>query len=195
MREVELKAVVDDLDLRRDALERKGGRLVLDCRLEDRRYDTIDRQLTARDEVLRTRTYRRADGSRTSVEWKGPRRIETGYRVRDEHSMETSPLETAEVILERLGYRAVKAIDRRIIQYEIAGAMVRFERYPRMDDLVEVEGDPQSIEHAVSALGLARESFTTDSLSDFVDRYEARTGLRALLCDAEGDRGDEGARP
>ena len=47
-------------------------------------------------------------------------------------------------------------IDREIWQYDIGGAVVRFERYPRMDDLVEVEGHPAAIE---KALGIApRES-------------------------------------
>jgi hypothetical protein len=77
------------------------------------------------------------------------------------------------------------AIDREIAQYELDGAMVRFERYPRMDDLVEVEGAPASIERAIAALGLPRDGFTTDRLPEFVQRYEARTGQRAAVCDAE----------
>jgi adenylate cyclase class IV len=190
MREVELKAVVDDLGVRRRVLERHGATLVIDCRLEDRRYDTADRRLTARDEVLRTRTYRHPDGPRSCLEWKGPRTIEQGYRVREEQSLDASPLETAEYILDQLGYRTIKAIDRHIIQYEIHGAVVRFERYPRMDDLVEVEGDPGAIERAVVALGLPRDAFTADSLAAFVERYEARTGSRAALSDAELEESD-----
>jgi hypothetical protein len=77
------------------------------------------------------------------------------------------------------------AIDREIAQYDLGGAMVRFERYPRMDDLVEVEGTPEQIERAIAALGLPRAGFTSERLPDFVRRYEERTGASAALSDAE----------
>jgi hypothetical protein len=76
-------------------------------------------------------------------------------------------------------------IDRAIWQYDLQGATVRFERYPRMDDLVEVEGDPATIERAISILGLPRDSFTTERLPDFARRFEARTGQSAALSDGE----------
>ena len=74
MREVEVKAIVDDFDLRRQAAEEGGGVLAFEGRLEDRRYDTGDEILTGRVEVLRTRTYRDAAGdARTSLDWMGNR--------------------------------------------------------------------------------------------------------------------------
>jgi len=202
MREVEVKSVVDDLDARRRSVAENGGRLVFEGRLEDRRYDTADDALTARDEVLRLRTYRRDGRDDTALEWKGPRAVENGYRVREEQSVSSGPLDTLELILDRLGYRVTKAIDRHIVQFELAGAIVRFERYPRMDDLVEVEGEPAAIERAVASLGMPRDGFTADSLAAFVERYERRTGTRAALADADlllaADMrpygGDDGAR-
>jgi hypothetical protein len=160
--------------------------LVFEGRLEDRRYDTVDDALTSRDEVLRTRTYRGGgDDARTALEWKGPRTIEQGYRVREELSVGVESLETLEIILARLGYHMMKAIDRYIVQFELHGAVVRLERYPRMDDLVEVEGDPVAIERAIALLGMPRADFTGDSLANFVSRYENRTGTSAALSDAE----------
>jgi len=50
-----------------------------------------------------------------------------------------------------------------------------------MDLLVEVEGDPSSIEHAIAATGLPREEFLPESLPQFVSRYEKRTGRQARL--------------
>ena len=186
MREVELKGVVDDLEQRRRIVAGSGGVLVFEGRLEDRRYDTADGALTGRDEVLRTRTYR--DGvsaARTSLDWKGPRTIEQGYRVREEQSVGVDSLATLETILAGLGYRITKAIDRHIVQFEVQGAVVRFERYPRMDDLVEVEGDPAAIERAITILGMRRQEFTGDSLAAFASRYEQRTGASAVLSDGE----------
>jgi adenylate cyclase class 2 len=183
--EVELKSVVDDQARRRAAVEHAGATLVFTGRLEDRRYDTPDRTLSARDEVLRLRTYRSRTESRAELDWKGPTRREDGYKMREELDVHVGEPEALAGILQRLGYVVTIAIDRVIVQYELGGAMVRFERYPRMDDLVEVEGTPDQIERAVAALGLPREGFTSERLPDFVRRYEARTGQQAALSDAE----------
>ena len=72
-------------------------------------------------------------------------------------------------------------IDRDVVQYAFREATVRFERYPRMDALVEVEGQPDDIERAIRALGMPRNAFTADRLPAFVARFEARTGERAAL--------------
>ena len=78
-------------------------------------------------------------------------------------------------------------IDREIAQYELGGATIRFESYPRMDVLVEVEGEPDSIEQAIEALGMSRGQFNSDRLANFVARFEQRTGVRAAICQRELD--------
>jgi predicted adenylyl cyclase CyaB len=188
MQEVELKAVVPDLAAARARVERAGGRLVFEGRLEDRRYDLGDRGLSARDHVLRLRVYR-VGGEVTSaaLDWKGPTSYAGDYKVREELSSGVADPDTLAALLARLGYVVTREIDREIAQYELGGATVRFERYPRMDVLVEVEGEPQAIEAAVRTVGLPREAFTSDRLPAFVGRYESRTGERAALCDHELD--------
>lgn len=184
MLEVELKSRVDDLARRRAALESSGARVVFLGRLEDRRYDTPDRALAARDHVLRVRVYR-ADGDvRAELDWKGPTRRDGGYKLREEIGTGVADPDALATMLISLGYEVSIAIDREIVQYDLDGTMIRFERYPRMDDLVEVEGTPERIEQAIAVLGLPREGFSTDRLPDFVKRFEARTGERAAVSDA-----------
>lgn len=185
MLEVELKSVVDDVDRCRAAVERAGGKVVFAGRLEDRRWDTPDRAMFAKDHVLRVRVYRGGGHSRAELDWKGPTRRDGTYKLREELGTSVSDPEALAEILTVLGYEVSIALDRVIVQYDLAGAMVRFEHYPRMDDLVEVEGTPEQIEQAITVLGLARDGFTTDRLPDFVRRYEARTGERAALSDAD----------
>lgn len=185
MREVELKAVVDDWALRRARVEGAGGTLTFHGRLEDRRYDTPSRALAARDEVLRLRAYRCDERVEAELGWKGRTEYHDGYKVREEVAAPTADPGALEHILEHLGYQVTRAIDREIAQYTLDGTIIRFERYPRMDDLVEVEGTPEGIERAVAALGIPREEFTAERLREFVARYEARTGTAAALCDAE----------
>ena len=185
MREVELKSVVDDLPRRRRAVEAAGGVLSYAGRLMDRRYDTSALALHGRDEVLRLRVYRNDSGVRAELDWKSPTTYETGYKVREEIGVQVVEPDTMAELLGRLGYVVTVAIDREIAQYDLGGAVVRFERYPRLDDLVEVEGMPEQIERAIVAIGLPREGFTSERLPDFVRRYEARTGHVAALSDAE----------
>jgi len=188
MIETELKAVVPDLPAARRRLEQNGGRLIFAGRLEDRRYDRPDLGLVALDHVLRLRVYRNAAGAVTSasLDWKGPSSVSGTYKEREEINSDLGgDPESLGRILEHLGFVVTMKIDRDICQYEFRDAIVRFERYPRMDDLVEVEGSPAAIERTIPLLGIPRASFTTERLPDFARRFEARTGQSAALSDAE----------
>jgi predicted adenylyl cyclase CyaB len=184
MREVELKAVVDDLAERRKKIEDAGAKLSFEGKLSDRRYDLESRELSSRDEVLRVRRYLGASSTRTYLDWKGPTEFRDVYKVREELTTHVEDFDELEQILLRLGFKLVAEIDRDIAQYRIDGATVRFESYPRMDILVEVEGEPEAIERAIEVLGLARGTFSNRRLTDFVTDFEQRTGVRAAVCDS-----------
>lgn len=49
----------------------------------------------------------------------------------------------------------------------------------------EIEGPPPAIESLIAVAGLRRAHCTPDSLSTFVGRYEARTGRKAVLAEAD----------
>jgi adenylate cyclase class IV len=190
MTEFELKSIVHDLPAARAAVERAGGRLVFEGLLADRRLDFADRSLRARDEVLRLRTYQAfpaggGTGPAASLDWKGPSATAGPYKAREELTAAVADADALGTILARVGLSVIQEIDREIAQYELAGAVVRFERYPRLDDLVEVEGEPEAIERAIGASGLPRTGFTAERLLAFVRRYEERTGTRAAISDRE----------
>jgi adenylate cyclase class IV len=180
-REVELKSVVDDIDACRRRLEAAGAEMTFEGRLEDRRYDDARGRLGDADQMLRVRSFVDTDGGRATLEWKGPTRYEDGYKVREEISVEAADAASVHALLERLGYAVAVEIDRHVAQYVLDGATIRFEHYPRMDVLVEVEGSPEAIERAIEALGIPRERFSADRLATFVARFEARTGNRAIV--------------
>ena len=194
MREVELKAVVDDLSATRKLLEQAGAKLTFEGKLSDRRYDVESRELAQRDEVLRVRRYQGMGSSKTYFDWKGPTETQDVYKIREELSTVVEDFEALDQILARLGFAVTMEIDREIAQYELAGSTIRFESYPRMDVLVEVEGQPESIENAIEVLGVARGRFSSDRLTAFVGRFEQRTGVRAAICDRELE-GDYRFRP
>jgi predicted adenylyl cyclase CyaB len=185
MREIELKAVVDDLAERRRMIEAAGAALSFEGKISDRRFDFASRELSGRDEVLRTRRYQSTASTRTYLDWKGPTEMQGAYKVRDEITAPVEDFDSLERILEKLGLRLTWEIEREIAQYQLAGATIRFETYPRMDVLVEVEGEPGAIEAAIEALGLPRGTFTNERLPDFVNKFEHRTGVRAAISDRE----------
>jgi predicted adenylyl cyclase CyaB len=166
-------------------VEKAGARLVFEGKLSDSRYDIESRELTERDEALRVRRYEAPSSSKTYLDWKGPTETQGAYKVREEISTLVDDSDSLREILMRLGFVVVMEIEREIAQYELGGAMIRFETYPRMDVLVEVEGEPEAIEKAIEALGMARGEFTSDRLARFVERFEQRTGVRAALSGKE----------
>jgi adenylate cyclase class IV len=182
MIERELKGVVPSVETMVARLDALGAERVFVGVLEDRRLDDAEGTLRARDHVLRVRAYR--DGHRVveaSLDWKGQSEQVDGYKVREEHSAPVADPEAMLNVLARAGFRITLAIDRFVWQYQLDGAMVRLERYPRMDDLVEIEGTPDAMERAVALLGLDRATLGSRGLFDFVARYEARTGRPAVL--------------
>jgi adenylate cyclase class IV len=187
MREVELKAVVPDAAALQAALDGAGAERTFAGHLTDRRYDTARSALLAKDVVLRLRTYEDAAGTRAALDWKGPTGYSDGYKVREELSTGADDAEQLAAIVARLGYVVVREIDRDIAQYRLHGTTVRIEWYPRMDVLVEVEGEPEAIESAIAVMAMPRSAFTSDRLPDFIARFEARTGQRAAICRRELD--------
>jgi predicted adenylyl cyclase CyaB len=171
--------------IRRQLVELAGGRLLYEGSLEDLRYDTRSGKLRERDEVLRLRVYGGVGSTHAFLDWKGRTSFEDGYKVREEISSQVGSAELFKAILEKLGYVVIAEIGRWIAQYELGNATVRFERYPRMDDLVEVEGEPADIERAIEAIGIDRSEFNAKRLPYFVKQYEQRTGNRAALSERE----------
>lgn len=185
MREIELKAVVPDESACRNLLMLAGARLVFEGKLEDRRYDTAAGRMFRLDHILRLRIERGPRAVKVLLQWKGAPELSRGYKERAELSTGADDPDAIAQILERLGYVVVREIDRQVVTLALDGTVVRFERYPRMDTLAEVEGMPDGIERAIALMGMPRAAFTTDRLSAFVARFEARTGTRAAVSDRE----------
>ncbi len=185
--ELEVKAVLPDAEALRARLLAAGAVARFRGRMRDRRYDRGG-ELAARDEVLRVRSYHDAEGRVSALlGWKGPvRRSAEGYKQRAEIEL---PMAAGaddagpHALLRSLGYEIVHAIDREVEVYQLGQAIVRLERYPRMDALLEVEGEPAAIEQAITVTGIPRDEFTAEPLAEFVRRFEARLGEAALLAE------------
>ena len=185
MRETEVKGVASDGIAMREALARAKAVPRFAGTLIDRRYDTPGYDLQRRDEVLRIRVADDGHTRNVRLDYKGKATFAGGLKTRDEIGVDIAEDVTLDGILRHLGFVVTREIEREVDVHELPGATVRFERYPRMDELVEVEGSPDAIESTIAVLGVVRATFTSERLADFVRRYEDRTGQRAALCKRE----------
>ena len=152
--------------------------------MTDLRYDRAG-ELTARDEVLRVRTFHHPDGRTEAdpgVEGSHhalPRRLQA---ARGDRAAAGGGSADPGRLLAALGYQPAHAIEREVEVYRAGRARpLRLETYPRMDVLLEVEGEPAAIEQAIVASGIPRGEFTAEPLAEFVRRFEERSGEPALL--------------
>lgn len=172
-----------------DRLREAGAQAEFRGMMVDRRYDRSG-ELLAKDQVVRVREFKAGDG-RVTVRlcWKGPTGVTSqGYKSRPELEYELVPLSSdgsPAALLDALGFDLVQQIDRYVELYRLGSAVVRLEWYPRMDTLVEVEGDEAGIEHALRVIGLPRSAYSAEALPAFAARYAARTGTSAALSLAE----------
>lgn len=180
MHEVELKSVVDDLLLRRLKVERAGGWLYFEGTMEDW-YFTHVAEPDGSEQRLRIRAYRKPGRNWSELTWKGPAHQVDGYKIREELTTRVDDEGTLREILEQTGFSESESIWREVAWYVLGDTTLRFERFPQMDLLVEVEGSPMGIERAIRATGIAREHFSADSRQEFIRRFEERTGTKAVL--------------
>lgn len=197
--ELELKAVVDDPAPLLSRLGAAGAARTFRGLMTDRRLDLPGRILLSKDQVLRVRTFAPAGAeageARAELTWKGPTRQSGGYKEREELQCDVGDAAATMEVFIRLGYEVSDVIDRCVEFYDLGGAVVRLEWYPRMDVLVEVEGRTADIERAVTATGIGRNRFTADRLLDFAARYQQRTGKSAVLALAALASGERPAWP
>jgi len=176
----------------RQALDRAGAVLRLHGMMRDRRLDRGG-ELSAREELLRLRFWGAGEApGLVDVGFKGPAsRTAQGYKRREELEFTTHDGATAQRLFESLGYTVVQAIDRYVEVYELDRTVAQLEWFPRMDVLLEIEGEPEGIERVIRAAGLDRAACTGEPLASFADAYARRSGRAAIL--EETGLGDEPA--
>ena len=140
-------------------------------------------EFSDRGELLRLRKYQDTTFSGGGIlAWKGPvSRTSEGLKSRPEIELPVANAAGAEALLRALGYIEVRRLDRYIETFSDSGVEARIEWYPRMDVLVEIEGDGREIERVIAVSGMPRSSFRADPLSTFLLEYQDRTGCEPAL--------------
>ena len=175
-REIEIKLLVRDLDGIRLSLLRAGFRPSHRSFEDNLVFDTPDRKLRRKAQLLRLREYRRRAVLTFKSRLAGSRR----YKVRAEEELLLSSRETMRIILERLGYRIA-------FRYQKYRTPFRSTREPDLclylDEtpigvFLELEGRPAAIGRVARRLGFRPADYVTLTYAD----------LYAQVCRREGKR-------
>ncbi len=176
--EIELKFSVQDIRALRSAAGALGFALVTERTFESNvLYDTADRQLRARREILRIRHYgdrctvthkRMADGGDGDLRYKT--RIETESGVEDGDAL-------AEIFT-HLGYGPVFRYEKFRTEWEMEDGHLVLDETP-IGIWAELEGQPLWIDATLEKLGIAGELRTTESYGKIFMRWKAETGSLA----------------
>jgi adenylate cyclase class 2 len=171
--EIEVKIKVESLAAVEQKLKAAGATLKAG-RVYERnvRYEDAGETFTPAARVLRLR-----QDTQVRLTYKEPHDpVGGGVWARTELEVTVSDFETADLLLQKLGFHAAWTYEKYRTTYELEGCEVVLDEMP-FGSFIEVEGEPDTIERALSALGLADAPRITASYSDLFFRVQARLGL------------------
>lgn len=176
--EIELKFSVADANRLRAAVSEVGFHLLTDRTFESNTlYDTPDRQLRARRQILRLRQY----GSRWTVTHKrqsNAAAADTRYktRIETESGVEDGPA-LAEIFTQ-LGYAPAFRYEKFRTEWESAGGHLVLDETP-IGIWAELEGAPAWIDAMLERLGVSPAQCSTDSYGTLFLKWKDATGSPA----------------
>lgn len=159
MLEQEVKLPFPTLEAARHAIHLAGARLVVSRRLlQDRLFDTADRQLREAGCALRVRSDRDAG----FLTFKGPSHAEAAVKTREELETPVADPHTAQLVLRALGYSQVFLGEKYREEYALHGAHIALDEVP-FGVFIEIEGTPEVIERTAAALGKSTADYRLES--------------------------------
>ncbi len=170
--EIEAKIRVEDLAEIEQKL-RDAGASIQSERVYERnvRYEDAHETLTPAGRVLRLR-----EDTRARLTYKEPQSAVDGVVTRTELEVTVSDFETANLLLQKLGFRPAWIYEKFRTTYALLGCEITLDELP-FGPFVEVEGEQDAIERVLQAIGLSDAPRITASYSDLFFRVRAALGL------------------
>lgn len=172
-KELEAKFAVDSLEPLRSMLKSMGA-MVKNCRFERNVvFDTPDRDLRARGELLRLRQTDKA-----VLTWKRPSSepAPAGVKAMDEVETTVGDFEAVREMLHGLGYEDALWYEKCREQWSLRESLVCLDVLP-FGQFVEIEGEPSAIAKAADCLGLDMGQAKALTYHDLYRDYLVRLGL------------------
>ena len=183
-REIEVKFKVSTHRAVRRALGTAGAEYLGTSLQTDTFYDTPDGAFSGGDRALRIRQVKSLRGraatprTRALLTYKGPRGCGGSAKAREEIQTHLDDAESAAKIIEILGMRPSRTIQKRRATYRLGRCLVELDELPIIGHFVEIEGPSErAIERVRRKLGLDAQP-TTCTYLELLDRAPKRSGRR-----------------
>jgi adenylate cyclase, class 2 len=171
--EIEVKIKVTDLAAIEHKLKAAGASLKA-ARVFERnvRYDDAQITLSSAGRVLRLR-----EDTRVRLTYKEPHPSSTDKAwTRTELEVTISDFETMDLLLQKLGFHTAWIYEKYRTTYEFKECEVVLDEMP-FGPFIEIEGDSECIDKALTALDMIAARRINTSYSDLFFRLKARLGL------------------
>ena len=171
--ELEIKLYLSNLSAFQQKVETLGGQLV-EPRLHEinLRFDTPDGELTRTAQVLRLR-----QDTAARLTYKGPGETVGGVHARREIEFTVSDYQSAQLLLESLGYQISLMYEKFRATYMLDGLQVTLDEMP-YGNFTEIEGsDPAAIRAAAAKLGINWDARILDSYTSLFDQLRDQLGF------------------
>ena len=176
--EIELKFTVPDVRALRSSADALGFKLVTERTFESNiLYDSPDRQLRSRKQILRLRHY----GTRCTVTHKRQAAGDEGdlrYKTRIETESVVEDCDALAEIFTQLGYGPVFRYEKYRTEWEMEDGHLVLDETP-IGVWAELEGQPAWIDRMLEKLQIAPERCTTESYGRIFLRWKSETGSPA----------------
>jgi len=173
--EIEVKAKIDNVEEIRNRIKTIGGKLVFKGLIRDFSLDYENKTFQKGDYVFRIRLFENGEGK---ITFKGPKKADKRYKVREEIEVHVSDGFNAIKIFEHLGFKKVFRVDRIREIYEFKNKEVRvmLDTFPEIGSFIEVEGEREDIEDIIKKLKIDRLCFSTRTLKHYVEEFRKKFG-------------------
>lgn len=171
--ELEIKLYLADLPALKGKLEISGAKLI-EARLHEinLRFDLPDGELTRKAQVLRLR-----QDTAARMTYKGPGETIDGVHARREIEFTVGDFQSAQLLLESLGYQVSLMYEKYRTTYSLDGLQVTLDEMP-YGNFSEIEGtDTSAIHHAAKKLDLIWEARILESYTTLFDQLQEKLGL------------------
>ena len=171
--ELEIKLYLSNLAAFQNEVEELGGKLV-EPRLHEinLRFDTPDGDLTSSAQVLRLR-----QDTAARMTYKGPGEAVGGVYARREIEFTVSDYQSAQLLLETLGFQVSLMYEKYRTTYSLEGLQVTLDEMP-YGNFTEIEGsDPSAIRAAAVKLGVNWEARILESYTSLFDLLREKQNL------------------
>lgn len=168
--EIEAKLKVDSHEPVIEKLKAADAKFLCEQLQTEQYFDTPEKTLTNADKCLRLRRITKANAEIIILTYKGPKQQDV-FKKRDELELELTDLDTAEKLLEALGYEKALVYEKKRSIWKLNDCEIALDQLPMLGNFVEIEGpNAEKITDVQKTLGLENSKHIMQSYAHLMQK-------------------------